>query len=172
MDSFKHTNSITISDEDESSSKNVKQRPMIKVDEMPPLPVAIMFGFQQVMVCVSALLVIPFILSDSLCPGDKLNELRVKLISSTFVTSGISTIIQSAFGFRLALLQGVAFAYVPTIQVFFNEKCTKTINDHVDESDYNNKMALVLGCLMISSLVPFIIAATGKLSKIMKIYWR
>lgn len=52
------------------------------------------------MVCVSALLVIPFLLSDLLCPGDQVNEIRVQLISSTFVASGLSTIIQTLFGMR------------------------------------------------------------------------
>uniref|UniRef100_A0A0N5C3L8 Sulfate_transp domain-containing protein n=1 Tax=Strongyloides papillosus TaxID=174720 RepID=A0A0N5C3L8_STREA len=151
-------------------SKNVKQRRMIKVDEMPPITIAILFGFQQVMVCVSALLTIPFILTDSLCPGDKLNEVRVKLISATFVTSGISTIIQSAFGFRLALLQGVAFAYVPTIEAYFkgDRMCHLTINDHVEEDVINEKMAYILGSLMISSMIPFIIGFTGMVGKITK----
>uniref|UniRef100_A0A0K0E8Q5 SLC26A/SulP transporter domain-containing protein n=1 Tax=Strongyloides stercoralis TaxID=6248 RepID=A0A0K0E8Q5_STRER len=151
-------------------SKNVKQREMIKVDQMPSLSLTFLFGFQQVMVCVSALLTIPFILTDSLCPGDKLNEVRVKLISATFVTSGISTIIQSAFGFRLALLQGVAFAYVPTIEAYFKEKqhCNLTINDYVDEQIINEKMAYILGSLMISSFIPFIIGITGMVGKITK----
>uniref|UniRef100_A0A0N4ZS56 Sulfate_transp domain-containing protein n=1 Tax=Parastrongyloides trichosuri TaxID=131310 RepID=A0A0N4ZS56_PARTI len=153
-----------------NDSKDVKQRPMIKVDQMPPIHLSILFGFQQVMVCVSALLTIPFILTDSLCPGDKLNEVRVKLISATFVTSGISTIVQSAFGFRLALLQGVAFAYVPTIEAYFKgkETCTLTINDHVEDKIIDEKMSYILGSLMISSLIPFFIGLTGMVGKITK----
>lgn len=53
------------------------------------------------MVCVSALLVIPYILSDELCAGKDVNDIRVRLISSTFVSSGISTIIQTSLGMRL-----------------------------------------------------------------------
>lgn len=52
------------------------------------------------MVCVSALLVIPFILSEELCAGKEVNLLRTRLISSTFVASGISTIIQTSLGMR------------------------------------------------------------------------
>lgn len=52
------------------------------------------------MVCVSALLTIPFILSNELCAGRDVYTLRVLLISSTFVVSGISTIIQTMFGTR------------------------------------------------------------------------
>lgn len=56
------------------------------------------------MVCVSALLVIPFILSDLLCPGNLVDNLRVELISSTFIASGISTIIQTLLGMRYNLM--------------------------------------------------------------------
>ena len=52
------------------------------------------------MVCVSALLTVPLIMADSLCAGQDIAKLRQTLISSTFVSSGISTIIQTMFGMR------------------------------------------------------------------------
>lgn len=52
------------------------------------------------MVCVSALLTIPFILSNELCAGRDVYTVRILLISSTFVVSGISTIVQTMFGTR------------------------------------------------------------------------
>uniref|UniRef100_A0A915BUA5 Uncharacterized protein n=1 Tax=Parascaris univalens TaxID=6257 RepID=A0A915BUA5_PARUN len=116
-----------------------------KANDRPPIALSLLFGFQQVMVCVSALLTIPFILSNELCPGRDVYDLRVKLISSTFVVSGISTIIQTMLGMRLALLQGTAFAYIPSIQVFMllpEYKCTATENDFVPSEIYENKLAI------------------------------
>ncbi len=55
------------------------------------------------MVCVSALLVIPFLISEVICAGDAISIIRVRLISTTFVVSGISTIIQSTIGARYVL---------------------------------------------------------------------
>ena len=52
------------------------------------------------MVCVSALLVVPFWVADLVCPGQDINIVRVRLISSTFVCSGINTIIQTTLGMR------------------------------------------------------------------------
>jgi hypothetical protein len=64
-------------------SKRKKQRKMIKADQTPSPFICLLFGFQvkligsflcsfplfqQVMVCVSALLTIPFLLADFLCP--------------------------------------------------------------------------------------------------------
>ncbi|KHN81855.1 Solute carrier family 23 member 1 [Toxocara canis] len=131
-----------------------KERRFYKANDRPPIFLAILFGFQQVMVCVSALLTIPFILSNELCPGRDVYNLRVKLISSTFVVSGISTIIQTMFGMRLALLQGTAFAYIPSIQVFMllpEYKCTASENDFVPVEDYENKLAIFKATLSVLS---------------------
>ncbi|KAK6108215.1 Permease family protein [Brugia pahangi] len=161
--------------EDESVEKDVKEIPVniievtrkrrfYKANENPPVTLALLFALQQVMVCVSALLTIPFILSNELCAGRDVYTLRVLLISSTFVVSGISTIIQTIFGTRLALLQGTAFAYIPSIQVFMQlpeYKCTFTDDDVVTASIYQDKLAIIQGCLMASSLVPMIIGVTG-----------
>lgn len=98
------------------------------------------------MVCVSALLTIPFLLADFLCPGQDVNLLRVDLISSTFVASGISTLIQTGLGMRLALLQGTAFAYVPSVAAFMalkENQCNATINDFVPQEVYYEKLQYV-----------------------------
>ncbi|OZC09711.1 putative permease [Onchocerca flexuosa] len=141
-----------------------RKRRFYKANENPPILLALLFALQQVMVCVSALLTIPFILSNELCAGRDVYTLRVLLISSTFVVSGLSTIIQTMLGTRLALLQGTAFAYIPSIQVFMQlpeYKCTFTDTDIVAASIYQNKLAIIQGCLIASSLVPIIIGMTG-----------
>ncbi|MCP9264869.1 Solute carrier family 23 member 2 [Dirofilaria immitis] len=161
--------------EDQPIQKDMKELPVnaievtrkkhfYKANENPPILLALLFALQQVMVCVSALLTIPFILSNELCAGRDVYTLRVLLISSTFVVSGISTIIQTMLGTRLALLQGTAFAYIPSIQVFMQlpeYKCIFTDADIVDASIYQNKLAIIQGCLVASSLVPMIIGVTG-----------
>uniref|UniRef100_A0A915D1A0 Solute carrier family 23 member 1 n=1 Tax=Ditylenchus dipsaci TaxID=166011 RepID=A0A915D1A0_9BILA len=136
------------------------KRKFYRADDDPPWPLAVLFGFQQVMVCVSALLVIPFILADELCPGADINDLRVRLISSTFVASGISTIIQTVFGMRLALLQGTAFAYVPSVHAFMTL------------GEYN---AMLLSptlsprrCLLLSACVPMLIGVSGLVGRLTK----
>ncbi|KAI1719627.1 permease family domain-containing protein [Ditylenchus destructor] len=153
-------------------SKQPQQlRKFYKADDDPPWPLAVLFGFQQVMVCVSALLVIPFILADEVCPGRDVNFLRVRLISSTFVSSGISTIVQTTVGMRLALLQGTAFAYVPSVHAFMTlpeYKCTATDVDFVPREDYEHKMALIQGCLLLSACVPMLIGATGLVGMLTK----
>ncbi|VDN01374.1 unnamed protein product [Thelazia callipaeda] len=146
----------------EAVVKISRDRRFYKANEKPPFSLALLYA--QVMVCVSALLTIPFILSNELCAGRDVYSLRVLLISSTFVVSGISTIIQTLLGTRLALLQGTAFAYIPSIQVFMKlaeYKCISSEDDVVAASIYHHKLAIIQGCLIASSLIPILIGMTG-----------
>ncbi|CAD5232163.1 unnamed protein product [Bursaphelenchus xylophilus] len=150
----------------------VKPRRMYKADDTPSTFICILFGFQQVMVCVSALLVIPFLLSDYMCAGSNVNHLRVQLISSTFVASGISTIIQTGFGMRLALLQGTAFAYIPSVKAF-TDLPENVCNDGngtlaIPESEYFGRLQYIQGSLLLSAIVPMLIGCTGLVGMLTK----
>ncbi|XGW03623.1 hypothetical protein V3C99_015086 [Haemonchus contortus] len=144
----------------ELNQKKVAIRPFLRAKDTPKPIYALLYGFQQVMVCVSALLTVPFLVTDSLCAGDSSAKLLNELISSTFVVSGLSTIIQTMVGMRLALLQGTAFAYVPSVQVFMG-KCMVNSTTYVPEHEYYGRLALMQGCLMASALVPILIGFTG-----------
>ncbi|KAI1728588.1 permease family domain-containing protein [Ditylenchus destructor] len=149
----------------------IKHRRLFKADEHPPMLLTFFLGLQQVMVSVSVLVSIPFIISDEVCPGRDLNQLRVRLISCTFVVCGIATIIQSSLGMRLALLQGVAFAYVPSIRAFMTLpefKCNATDSDYVPQETYERKMALIQGSLLMSSCITMLIGATGLVGRMTK----
>ncbi|KAE9547374.1 hypothetical protein FO519_009413, partial [Halicephalobus sp. NKZ332] len=161
-----------LSFEDAAKEKISTQRKFFKADDPIPWHTSVFFGFQQVMVCVSALLVIPFWISDLICPGADINYVRVRLISSTFICSGINTIIQTTLGMRLALLQGTAFAYMPSIIAFVNlpeYKCHANSTTHVDPAIYEEKLQIIQGCLLVSSLIPMVIAATGIVGKLTKL---
>ncbi|CAL2045175.1 hypothetical protein CAEBREN_12262 [Caenorhabditis brenneri] len=151
--------------------KQTAQRPFLRARDTPPIGLALLYGFQQVMVCVSALLTVPLIMADSMCAGNRIAVLRQTLISSTFVSSGISTIIQTLFGMRLALLQGTAFAYVPSVQGFMNlpeNACNATEFDDVAKEVTDQKIALLQGCLIASSFVPMLIGSTGLVGMLTK----
>ncbi|KAI1721932.1 permease family domain-containing protein [Ditylenchus destructor] len=153
------------------ANAGVQQRRLFKADEHPPILLTFFLGLQQVMVSVSVLVSIPFIISDEVCPGQDLNQLRVRLISCTFVVCGIATIIQSSLGMRLALLQGVAFAYVPSIRAFMTLpefKCNATESDYVPQETYEHKMALIQGSLLMSSCITMLIGATGLVGRMTK----
>ncbi|KAE9421602.1 hypothetical protein Angca_004741 [Angiostrongylus cantonensis] len=144
----------------ELSKKKGNDQSFLSARDTPKPLLALMYGFQQVMVCVSALLTVPFLVTDTLCAGSDSTILLNELISSTFVVSGLSTIIQTMFGMRLALLQGTAFAYVPSVQVFMGQ-CLVNSSTPVPKSEYYSKLALMQGSLMAAACMPMLIGFTG-----------
>ena len=52
------------------------------------------------MICISGILIAPYLVSELACAGVDTISLRVQLISATFVVTGVTTLIQTVFGLR------------------------------------------------------------------------
>jgi nucleobase transporter 1/2 len=120
------------------------------------------------MVCISGVLVIPYLVADIACAGSATIALRVQLISTTLVMTGLTTLIQTTFGLRLAILQGPSFAFIPPLYAFNNlpnQKCVAGINDEVPEEFYLNRIRIIQGSLAMASLLLCLIGATGLIGK-------
>ncbi|CAI2351406.1 unnamed protein product [Caenorhabditis sp. 36 PRJEB53466] len=128
------------------------------VNDVPSIPTILLLGFQQMMICLSMLLVIPFLISEMVCPGDKETEIRVHLISASFVTSGIATLLQTTFGMRLAILHGPSFAYLPVLNTF---QATYPCNASTDTSEWQHKMQMISGSCLVAVLVMPLMGLTG-----------
>ncbi|CAO4375010.1 unnamed protein product [Caenorhabditis nigoni] len=137
----------------------------LHVNEVPrPLSI-LLFGMQQMMICLSALLVVPYIVSDMLCAGDKALEIRVQLISATFVTSGIATILQTTFGLRLSILHGPSFAFIPALHTF---QSSFPCNADTSTNNWEEKMQMISGSCLLAVLIMPIMGFTGVIGKISK----
>ncbi|PAV78906.1 hypothetical protein WR25_01899 [Diploscapter pachys] len=116
------------------------------------------------MLVLSGILVVPFLVSSTICPGADIIDMRVKLIAGTFVSSGIATIVQTTFGLRLPVLHGPSFAFIPTLIAFANlpeNKCNADVNTVVPEEEYIDKLLTIQGSLFVAVLVMPLIACTG-----------
>uniref|UniRef100_A0A0M3IST0 Nucleobase-ascorbate transporter 10 n=1 Tax=Ascaris lumbricoides TaxID=6252 RepID=A0A0M3IST0_ASCLU len=105
------------------------------------------------------------LLPDYKCTATENDFVPSEIYENKLAICKFHTIIVTKFiVFRLALLQGTAFAYIPSIQVFMllpEYKCTATENDFVPSEIYENKLAIIQGCLLASSLIPMLIGITG-----------
>ncbi|CAO4374520.1 unnamed protein product [Caenorhabditis nigoni] len=128
------------------------------VNDIPSIPTILLLGFQQMMICLSMLLVVPYLVSGMVCPGDKETEIRVQLISASFVTSGIATLLQTTFGMRLAILHGPSFAYLPVLNTF---QATYPCNEQTDTSLWQHKMQMISGSCLVAVLVMPLFGITG-----------
>ncbi|WKY05032.1 hypothetical protein Q1695_005777 [Nippostrongylus brasiliensis] len=123
-----------------------------------------MFGFQQAMLCLSGLLVYPFLVSEAVCAGDATVQLRVQLIAATFVSCGIATIIQTTFGLRLCVLHGPAMAFLPPLLAYKAlraSECPYTENDTVDVEIWQGRLQEISGSLFVACISFIVIGGTG-----------
>ncbi|GMT26122.1 hypothetical protein PFISCL1PPCAC_17419, partial [Pristionchus fissidentatus] len=139
----------------------------LRVNDRPPWNQALLFGCQQATVCISGLLVFPFMVSELACAGDATIALRVQLIAATFVACGVATILQTTLGLRLSILNGTAFSFLPPLLAFSQlpeNRCDPQNvfqNVTVPEEEWKGRIQTISGSLVLACLVFVIIGATG-----------
>ncbi|KAI6215689.1 Solute carrier family 23 member 2 [Aphelenchoides besseyi] len=164
-----HFESISITNpvaSSESGSVDVPNTAALeyRATDCPRWNAALLLGFQQTMVCISGILVIPHLVAEVACAGAATIALRVQLISTTLVVTGITTLIQTTFGLRLAILQGPSFAFVPPLYAFNDlpeMKCKATMHDEVPEEYYYNRIQTIQGSLTAAAVLLTLFGATG-----------
>uniref|UniRef100_A0A0N4ZYS4 Sulfate_transp domain-containing protein n=1 Tax=Parastrongyloides trichosuri TaxID=131310 RepID=A0A0N4ZYS4_PARTI len=150
-------------------TKNEPKKLIYSAKEVPKWNISILLGFQQMMVGITGLLVMPYLVSSLICAGSETTTVRVKLMSCTLITAGVATIIQTTFGLRLAVYQGTAFTFLPPLLAFAqlpDFKCNASENDIVSQNEYYNKLQMMSGSLMAASTVMVICGITGIIGKI------
>uniref|UniRef100_A0A1I7SZK2 Sulfate_transp domain-containing protein n=1 Tax=Caenorhabditis tropicalis TaxID=1561998 RepID=A0A1I7SZK2_9PELO len=132
------------------------------VNDVPSVKEIFGFGFQQAMLCMSGLLVYPFLISNCACAGIAAVQLRVQLISATFVSCGIATILQTTFGLRLSVLHGPAMAFLPPLLAYKTQNiCPYTDHDNVPPEFWMGRMREIQGSLLLACLVFIFVGMTG-----------
>ncbi|MGB4777108.1 solute carrier family 23 protein [Microbacterium sp.] len=129
-------------------------RPVRKhpVDQVPPVPKLLTYGFQHVAAFYAGAVIVPLIIGGALgvTPED-----MVKLIQADLLTCGIASLLQSIgirigkyrIGVQLPLLQGVAFAGVaPLITIGFNH------------GGGSPALPWIFGAVIVSGIVFFLVA--------------
>ncbi|CAI4225929.1 unnamed protein product [Auanema sp. JU1783] len=135
-----------------------------EVNDIPKWNSLLLFALQQSLLCISGLLVIPFLVSNIACAGDQTIALRVKLIAATFVTSGIATIIQTTFGLRLCILHGPSFAFLPPLIAFAalpENECKVDLHTTVPEEIWISKITTIQGSLLSAVAIMIVLGSTG-----------
>ena len=79
------------------------------LDDRPPLPRAILLGTQHVLTMFGSTVAIPLLFGPAM--GMSTGETAL-LISSVMLCSGVATLIQTTFGSRLPIVQGVSFSFI------------------------------------------------------------
>ncbi|VDO82579.1 unnamed protein product [Heligmosomoides polygyrus] len=135
------------------------------VNHIPDWGSLLLYGFQQMMLCVSGLLVIPFLISNFVCAGSA--TIQVRLIAVSFVSSGIATILQTTFGLRLCILHGPSFAFIPPM-IAYAALPENHCSADIDTYEWTNKILTMQGSLLISVTLLIFMGLTGLVGMLAK----
>ncbi|XP_060570573.1 solute carrier family 23 member 1-like [Ruditapes philippinarum] len=155
---------------------------LFTVSESPPWYLCILFGFQHFLTAFGSLISLPILLSKLYCM-DSDNVALSEIISTVFFVSGIVTLLQTSFGIRLPILQGVSASFLVPIITILNQpewKCPYTearnkYGNNVTFTDiglpavgssghqeiWHKRIREVQGAIMIASLFQIVIGFTG-----------
>ncbi|KAK7110636.1 solute carrier family 23 member 1-like [Littorina saxatilis] len=109
------------------------------VEDTPPWPLCILLGFQHYLTAFGSTLAVPLVLAGPLClSGDDVG--LSEIIGTTFFVGGIATLLQTTFGIRLPIIQGVTFAFLaPTFSILSlpEWQCPSRIIVHANTTSTN-----------------------------------
>lgn len=92
-----------------TGSDSTSSKIIYGVDDRPPTGRAVVLALQHVLTMFGATVSVPLLLGPRM--GMTESEIAI-LISSVMVCSGLATLIQSTFGSRLPIIQGVSFSFL------------------------------------------------------------
>ncbi len=79
------------------------------LDDRPPVAQAIVLALQHVLTMFGATVAVPLLLGPAM--GMQREEIGL-LISCVMLSSGVATLVQTTFGSRLPIIQGVSFSFL------------------------------------------------------------
>ncbi|WAR17070.1 S23A2-like protein [Mya arenaria] len=95
----------------------LRPRVIYSVQDIPPLYLCLILGFQHYVTAVSGIISTPLMLRDHFCMDD--DDVGVsELIGTILFVSGLATLLQSTIGIRLPIVQGSTITFVvPTLAI-------------------------------------------------------
>ncbi|MEO0509019.1 MAG: solute carrier family 23 protein [Verrucomicrobiota bacterium] len=128
------------------------------IEDKPPWPSSVVLGFQHYLTMFGSTVAIPLLLQSHL--GASQAELAL-LISTMFLVSGISTLLQTTFGSRLPIVQGGTFSFLgPAIAI-----CGMA---SLVDAGFEMKMRHIQGAVIAGAFFEMAIGFGGLMGRILK----
>ena len=121
------------------------------LDDKPPTPKAILLALQHSLTMFGATVSVPLLLGPAM--GMTPQQIAV-LISSVMLCSGIGTVLQSTFGSRLPIIQGVSFSF---LAAFFAVIAVGGERDWAPETI----MQYIAGAIIVGAFIEMFIGFSG-----------
>lgn len=121
------------------------------LNDRPPFARSVILALQHVLTMFGSTVAIPLLFG----PAMGMDQVQIgKLISSVMLCSGVATLVQSTFGSRLPIIQGVSFSF---IGVFFSIILTVKEKGGTPEE----MMQYIAGAIIIGAVIEMVIGFSG-----------
>ncbi|XP_031726464.1 solute carrier family 23 member 2 [Anarrhichthys ocellatus] len=156
------------------------------INDRPPWYLCILLGFQHYILAFGGIIAVPLILAEPLCIKDN-NVAKSQLISTIFFVSGLCTLLQTAVGTRLPILQGGTFSFItPTLAILALPKwqcpapqapvtlsmqlqnSTSPLQDGNSDEVWMSRMREIQGAILVSSLLQIVLGFSGLVGLVLK----
>ena len=121
------------------------------LDDRPPLLRSLVLAAQHVLTMFGATVSVPLLFGPAM--GMQPDQIGV-LISSVMLCSGVATMIQSTFGSRLPIIQGVSFSFIAAFFAIIG-----TVGERDGEA--NEMMQYIAGAIMVGAVVEMVVGFSG-----------
>ncbi|XP_068560639.1 solute carrier family 23 member 2 [Cebidichthys violaceus] len=156
------------------------------LNDRPPWYLCILLGFQHYILAFGGIIAVPLILAEPLCIKDN-NVAKSQLISTIFFVSGLCTILQTAVGTRLPILQGGTFSFItPTLAILAlpkwqcpapqasvtlsmqQQNSTSPLQNGNSDEVWMSRMREIQGAILVSSLLQIVLGFSGLVGLVLK----
>jgi uracil-xanthine permease len=128
------------------------------LDDRPPPVRALILAAQHVLTMFGSTVAVPLLLGPAM--GMKTAEVAV-LISSVMLCSGVATLIQSTFGSRLPIIQGVSFSFLAAFFMIIAQ--THPAGETVAPGA---AMPYIAGAVMVGAILEMVVGFSGLMGRL------
>ncbi|XP_033762509.1 solute carrier family 23 member 1-like isoform X2 [Pecten maximus] len=189
----KQTTSVSMDDELEQKRRKDEKTDettgrlsglLYSVEEVPPLGLCVLLGFQHYLTAFGGILSVPLILYRVFCIGEDRVGLS-EVIGTIFFCSGMATLLQTTLGVRLPIIQGGSFTFLtPTFALLSLPiwSCEYTeaengLRNFTDLPPYGSpqhqemwhmRLREIQGAIMVASVFQVVIGLTGIMGVVLR----
>ncbi len=131
------------------------------LEDRPPLGKAVMLAFQHVLTMFGSTVAVPLLLGPAM--GMETDAVAL-LISSVMLCSGVATLIQSTFGSRLPIIQGVSFSFLAAFFLII-----ETVHPEGTAVDAGAAMPYIAGAVIAGSVFEVFVGFSGLMGLIRRV---
>ncbi|MCA9311799.1 MAG: xanthine permease [Phycisphaerales bacterium] len=130
------------------------------LDDKPPFGRAVLLAIQHTLTMFGATVSIPLLFGPAIwesgppAAGDQ-QVFIAGLISAVMLCSGIATFLQSTFGTRLPIIQGVSFSFIAAFFFIINQRAEVAGNTHLMTLQY------IAGAVILGAAVEMVVGFSG-----------